>query len=75
MSRHPQQSKPCPAIHDGVPCGGEMTFEPRQYEVRPTLADPIGEQGHEPCWSCGQCGKVEWVDDDPGTGSMFGGAE
>jgi hypothetical protein len=39
--------------------------------VRPTLADPIGEQGHEPCWRCDTCDSVEWVDDDPGTARMF----
>jgi len=65
------KTKPCTAIHDGVPCGGEMTYEPRQPEIRPTLNDPIGAEGSAPCWCCDTCNEVEWVDDDPGTMGMF----
>ena len=66
------KTKPCPAVHDGIPCGGEMTYEPRQLEIRPTLNDPIGEEGSDPFWRCDTCDECEWVDDDPGTAPMFG---
>lgn len=65
------RTKPCPAVYDGVPCGGEMTFEPRQLEVKPTLDDPIGEEGSEPCWRCDTCSHTIWCDDDPGSMRMF----
>lgn len=61
------RTKPCPEPD----CGGEMTYEPRQLEIKPTLNDPIGEQGSDPCWACDTCTRVEWVDDDPGTSPMF----
>lgn len=69
----PRKNDQRPCTREG--CDGTQTFEPRQLEVSPTLADPIGEQGCDPCWRCDACEEIEWVDDDGGTGSMFGGAE
>lgn len=54
--------KPCTRLTvDGYPCPGTMTYTPRH---------PIKDA--PPKWVCESCGKVEEIDDDPGTISMFG---
>lgn len=57
MTTH--DDKPCPAKFGDVPCGGTMTYQPREFETPPQ-------------WVCDTCTRVEVVDDDPGTASMFG---
>ena len=42
-------------------CDGLMEYQPR---------DPLADT--PPKWICDTCGKVEIVDDDPGTAAMFG---
>lgn len=51
------EDKPC----TDPKCCGDMEYTRRD----PLSMDP-------PTWTCQKCGKVEVVDDDPGTGSIFG---
>ena len=54
--------KPCTRVTaDGYSCIGTMSYTPR---------DPLTDA--PPRWVCESCGKVEEIDDDPGTASMFG---
>jgi len=65
-------TKPCPAVVDGQPCGGEMTYEPRDPGEPPDFGSPMGgAPGSPPCWCCDTCDRLEIVDDDPGTMPMF----
>ena len=42
-------------------CDGDMKYQPR---------DPLKDT--PPRWVCDTCGKIEVIDDDPGTAPMFG---
>lgn len=49
-----------PRFCENETCEGEMAFTPR---------DPNNDT--PPKWTCPSCGKVEVVDDDPGTKPLF----